>query len=223
MKEFPLTMVKIKTDKKVVESGTELRGFIAAGREENPLIHQHVGEFLVYSYPLIQYKVIEGQPIIWGIAEASSIIDQIATDLNEMKLGRHKYKVKWVEVSSGQVKIGVSNHFIKYDFVTPWIALNQYNYQRFVLANDWKERKEILRSVLIGNLLSLSKGLRIVVTKKIWARTKLDMVKVRYKGVPHIGFTGSFQVNFYLPYLIGIGKGASRGHGSVILSIPDDQ
>jgi len=220
MKEFPLTIAKIKTHKKVRESGTELRGFIAKGWEENPIIHQHVGDSLVYSYPLVQYKVIEGQPIIWGIAEASYVVEDLVENLAEMRLGKHRYEVKGVEISSGHVKIGVSNQFLKYDFVTPWIALNQFNHQRFISTKDWKERKEILRSVLIGNVLSLSKGLRLVITKKISARTKLEMVRVKYKGIPHIGFIGSFQINFHLPYLIGLGKGVSRGYGSITLSVP---
>ena len=32
-------------------------------------------------------------------------------------------------------------------------------------------------------------------------------------GADPQGFTGTFQVNFYIPDLLGIGKGSSRGYG----------
>jgi predicted nucleotidyltransferase len=104
-----------------------------------------------------------------------------------------------------------------YSFLTPWLPLNEANYARYQ-AGRLVERKRLLERILIGNILSMSKGLGYVVTEKIEI-SRLDVypvrTPVRLKGVEMTGFKGTFAVNFELPDLIGLGKSVSRGFGTV--------
>jgi len=46
-----------------------------------------------------------------------------------------------------------------------------------------------------------------------------EPAKVLSKGVPMVGFTGAFSVNFEIPNLLGLGKSVSRGFGTVKAAI----
>jgi len=80
---------------------------------------------------------------------------------------------------------------------------------------DWKEKKNFLNNIMIGNILSMCKGLDFVVDKKQYAHSYLDDETVKYKGVDIIGFRGEFRVNFKIPDFFGLGKGVSQGFGAV--------
>ena len=62
---------------------------------------------------------------------------------------------------------------------------------------------------------AMCKGLDYVVTRKLYVHSRLDGEKEEFKGVPVIGFTGEFRVNFRIPEFFGLGKGVSQGFGVV--------
>ncbi len=82
-------------------------------------------------------------------------------------------------------------------------------------SSSIKERRELLKNILIGNILSVSKRLGYNVPNKIRVDIELYSVKVSYKGVPLVGFKGVFEVNFLIPDYLGVGKGVSHGFGVV--------
>ncbi len=56
-------------------------------------------------------------------------------------------------------EFGISDRFHSYEFVTPWLALNQENYVKYYGLKNRDERHELIRKTLIANLLSMSKSL----------------------------------------------------------------
>ena len=80
---------------------------------------------------------------------------------------------------------------------------------------DSRERRDKLRKIMIGNIISMSKGLKYTVDKEIKLDTKLRRVHSSFKGREIIAFGGEFIVNFNVPDLLGIGKSVSRGFGTV--------
>ena len=74
----------------------------------------------------------------------------------------------------------------------------------------------MLEKILVGNIISMSKGLRYTVQDPIQANIiKIKEVRTSLKGTPMLGFLGTFSVNFYIPDYWGIGKSVSRGFGTV--------
>jgi Cas6b C-terminal domain len=70
--------------------------------------------------------------------------------------------------------------------------------------------------VLVGNCLSLAKSFGQHVHCRLAAETPgLRSRNCRLKGVPMIGFLGTFRINFLIPAWLGIGKSVSRGFGTV--------
>ena len=95
------------------------------------------------------------------------------------------------------------------------MCIRDRNYKKYRKIKNWKEKKEFLNNILVGNVLSMCKGLDYVVMGKLYVHSLLDEIKVSYKAIPHIGFTGEFKINFMMPDYIGLGKGVSHGFGTV--------
>ena len=103
---------------------------------------------------------------------------------------------------------------IKYKFITPWLALNQNNIKKYTAA-DLIEKEEILKRVLIGNILSFSKGMDYTVDETIIVKLDLNQIDVKFKQKDMLAFIGEFFINFEIPDNFAIGKGISRGFGTV--------
>lgn len=206
--------LSLKTNTQITHSATMLRGFVASRFPEQPILHQHEGDGFVYLYPRVQYKIIDGVARIIGIDEGVEVLKGIYNKINKLKLGEAVYQVEEIELVDKEVEFGDNSSMQQYKFLTPWLALNQANYQNW-LRLSFKEKKEKLKKTLVGNILSMAKGLEYVVTKTIKAEMDVKPVPTSLKGTPMLGFLGNFSVKFEIPDLWGLGKSVSRGFGTV--------
>jgi len=205
-----------KTSEKVKEDASKLRGYIANRFKQYPILHHHIEEAgYLYTYPRVQYKIIEGTAIILGIEGGAEVLKKISDEIEGLELGKSVYKVDSIQMNLMNAEFGPCRENHHYKFVTHWLALNPANYERYKEIKDWKEKKEFLNGILVGNVLSMCKSLDYVVTSKLYVHSRLDDEQVEFKGIPIIGFTGEFRVNFKIPDFFGLGKGVSQGFGVV--------
>jgi hypothetical protein len=213
--KYSIVNLILKTDLKLTASPTKVRGFLGNTYKDYPILHNHyANDKFLYSYPYVQYKIINGDIVIVGIDEGADLLKKIAPELTTLSLDK-EYKITEKLIHEKEFDIKPSSEEKHYRFITPWLGLNQNNYQRYINSKDWKEKKDILNRVLVGNLLSMSKGLGIIVNKRLYAKTRFDEKIVEYKGVKMNAFTGEFKVHYSLPDYIGLGKGVSQGFGCV--------
>jgi hypothetical protein len=205
----------LNTDRPVKESVDKLRGFIGNKFPEYSLLHHHVEDGYLLTYPKIQYKIIEGTPFMIGIEEGAKVLKDISGDIKKLELGNSTYKVSSKQINEQEVEVIPQREMYNYCFLTPWFALNQKNYAKFIEMKDFRERKLFLNNILVGNLLSMCKGLGIIVNVRLNVRSHLNEEKIEFKGIPFTGFTGEFTVNFRIPDFFGIGKNVSHGYGTI--------
>lgn len=211
------TLLMLKTNKKVQQEPSKLRGYLGREFEKYPILHNHYGEGkFLYSYPLVQYQIIDGQASILGIEEGAEILKDIYPKINELMLGDSYYKVEDHLIYDKEYDVNTTNEEIHYKFITPWLALNSSNFKKYQENKGWKERKIMLNKILVGNILSMCKGLGIIVNRRIHAKSNLEYSPTDYKTVNMLGFTGEFKVNFKIPDFFGFGKGVSQGYGTVV-------
>jgi len=196
-------------------SAHELRGFFATKFNEYTELHHHNADKFIYSYPLVQYKMIGNVPTVIGINEGAEILKKIFDDYQEIRLGENIYQIVERGISLKDEEFGISEKIRSYEFVTPWFALNQENYRRYYALKGTPERDEFIRKILIGNLISMSKSLGYEVPGQIKCDAQVQFRKDRLKDVSVMAFTGKFQANFLIPDLLGIGKSVSRGFGAM--------
>ena len=205
----------LKTDKKVNETPSKIRGYIGNKFKENRILHNHDNQELLYRYPLVQYKIIENSIIIFALEEGLTAIKNITNDLEELHL-KNTDNITEKIIYEKNFRMEESEKLQSYKIITPWLALNQKNYKKYKEIKDQKEKKIFLNKILIGNILSMCKSFGIMVNKRLMVKSYLNIEDVEYKSVILKGFTGEFQTNFKLPDYMGLGKGVSHGYGTII-------
>jgi len=195
----------------------DLRGAIANVNKNNLLFHQHKedGTF-VYNYPLIQYKIIERKGLLVGIDKGARVIASVNLLNKRMNIGKEEYIVQRQEMSFQKSAMVLLDGIREYNFLSMWLALNEKNYEKYQRLGTQSERKRLLEKILVGNIISMSKGLGYTVSAPIEANIlKIKEVQTSLKGNPMLGFLGTFSANFEIPDYWGIGKSVSRGFGTI--------
>ncbi len=212
LKTFTLTLASTRP---IHAPASLLRAFFATQFNEYSLLHQHSADRLIYRYPLVQYKMINGAPMVIGINDGAEVLKLVYDKYDEIKLGEEVYEIVEKGISVKNQEFGISDKIHSYEFATPWLALNQENYLKYYSMRDREERQEFLRKTLIGNLLSMSKSLDYQVPDKIKCDIDVNIRKSRLKDVNVMTFIGEFCANFIIPDYLGVGKSVSRGFGTV--------
>lgn len=195
--------------------GAKLRGYFAQKYKRIDIMHNHRDSKFIFTYPRIQYKVINNKPLICGILEGANIIAKVGVDTDEIVVHDTELNTYEKEIRKNKVEFGLYKDYIEYRLLTPWMALNQSNMGLFRNSGNI-EREDILKKILIGNILSMSKGVGYTVDDTIYAWIDLQEISVKFKNIDMVAFKGRFKVNFNIPDYLGLGKAVSRGFGTVV-------
>lgn len=212
-----LNILIFKLEKSLIDRRDipKLRGFIADKYPQYVELHNHIeNRGYKYGYPVIQYKVIDKTPALIAINEACSLLMKVSFELKNINIGSKEIDINEKEYVIKKEKLGISEDLIDYDFISPWMALNQDNYKKY-LSFDKAEKENLLKRILIGNVLSMSKSLSYSVEEEIKTQLDLEPCKVNFKNQTMIAFKGKFKINFHIPDYLGLGKSVSRGFGTV--------
>jgi len=216
--EIEIIKLTIEVDKQLsISDAGKIRGFLGYLFWNNPYAHQHESDgSFVYRYPCIQYKVIEGACYLIGFKEGIEIVKKAFNELKSININGRWDEILIKGLENYKESFSLASNQVTYSFLTPWLALNEKNYEKYQKYGSREKRKELLEGILIGNLLSMSKSIGYTVTEPIRTEIKnFKEVGTRLKDVPMIGFLGTFSVNFEIPDYWGIGKSVSRGFGTI--------
>ena len=212
-------------DKKVGSSLlSAFRGAIAPLFPEENIYHNHEGKSLMYRYPLIQYKLIEGRISIVGINEGAASVENHFHCGQSLTLRLYDKDME-LRVSNKMTYYYIPERFEKsenYYFLRGWLPLNQENYIKYLNAESISEKISLLDNILSANILSLFSGFGYYSENRSVARI-VEIVSsdtVKYKDNEMLSFNVRFKCNAALPEFCGLGKGASRGYGTIFKSHP---
>lgn len=192
-----------------------LRGFFANEFPHFIELHHHIhDDKFLYSYPLVQYKTIKNTPNIIGIGTGVEILKKIYDNIHHLQIANHTIPITEKQMIQSDNDFGLTNDLQFYQFLTPWLGLNQNNYRQYQRANS-TEKIELLQRILVGNLLSMSKAFQYIVPDRIYVAADTRLRLTHLKGTELSGFLGYFATNFNIPDYLGIGKSVSRGFGTV--------
>jgi hypothetical protein len=193
----------------------ELRGFFASKFTEYTKLHRQNADTFIHRYPVLQCKTIGDVPTVIGINEGAEALFKIFDENTEIRLGENIFEIVGRNVSPMDEEFGISDTIHSYEFVTPWLALNQENYRKFYSLKGKPERDGFIRKILTGNILSMSKSLNYNVPSSLRCDVNVHFRKDRLKDAGVMTFTGKFHANFLIPDYLGIGKSVSLGFGAV--------
>jgi len=195
----------------------KLRAYFSHKFPENTELHNHLpdGKFS-YKFPQVQYRIIDKHPALIGFNQGINILKKIFFELNEMIIDNRKYTINEKEIYLKEYDFGVSEEFINYKFISPWMALKEENYEKYKVLNKF-EQQGFLKHLLRENLKTLSKGFNYWIDniENVKVEGYFKPKRVNFKNQKMLCFTGDFMTNFLIPEYIGIGKQVARGFGVV--------
>ena len=216
----PLIIVTFDIDLDIREMDYFRYAIIEAAGKENILFHNHLSENAYrYGYPLIQYRWVRGKPAIVALASGT---EGVVEFFNKWQ-GRLRIKddVRNVAVHKVYVRnwiFSVGEEVRNKYFLRKWLPFNEENYTRWKESSD-ADKDSLMRKILIGNILSMAKGIGWKILKQIDVNiyyVSLPKTVLFKRKVPLVSFNVFFKTNVRLPHFIGLGKGVSRGFGSVL-------
>lgn len=203
----------------------KIRGYIGHLWEEFDLLHNHAADGRSqYRYPLVQYKVLQGVPHIVGLGAGVQLLEKVFLELKALDINGQLYENLHKELICHEVEFGDAQESILYQFMTPWLALNQENYQKFrrygldlskASVVQHEVQLDMLQSILINNIIAVAKSLKYTIQQRHKPQIVVEPCEVQFKNQPMVAFKGFFKINFHLPDLIGLGKSPARGFGTV--------
>lgn len=183
------------------------------------LFHGHEEEGgLRYSYPLIQYKRQGRKPMIICLGDGTDDIHHFfgLPDWRVRISGRQlDLKVRSMQMDMFPLEL---SERCEYTYqIGHWIALDQKSFAHYINLPNLQERIACLESKLVGNILSMAKGIGWQVPGRIRCEI-LDMPReaiTTLKGIKMRCFQVRFRSNVSLPDHISLGKSASLGFGQL--------
>lgn len=210
-----ILMLKLESNKIEPRDIPKIRGYIAAKYPQYLELHNHIGDKeYKYGYPFIQYKAIDNIPTLIAINDAGKMLLDVSYGLQEINIKDKMINIMEKGFSLKKEEFGCHNENLEYEFISPWMCLNQENYRKY-LEIDEDNRNELLKRILIGNIISMAKAFSYTVENNIFARLSVKPLSVKFKDQEMIAFKGSFETNFKIPNFLGLGKSVARGFGCV--------
>lgn len=184
--------------------------------KENVAFHNHLANGKVhYTYPLVQYKLIDGHVAITGIGGATAAVTNMASkfpcqlSIGKKSMNFHLYSCTlkpYTPIAETKPKLYTIKNYI---------ALTDENFKKYHSILALTDKITYLENILIGNILSFFKGIGYHAEERIFcAITSLEGPNAKYyKGVKFDVFDISFVSNIELPSYISLGKSSSIGFG----------
>ena len=194
------------------------RGAIIALSGNNPLFHNHSEETGdMFRYPKIQYKIWDDCPALVGVAEGADALKAmfIPGARHTFRIGRavRDFTVRSIQFNSFMPEFCDA---VRYR-IHSWLPLNSENYDIYKQSVSLIAKVEKLNTILVGNILSLYKGLDTFLEQEVKACiVDLTPHEVTFKGVRMQAFDAVVETNIPLPEGCGLGKGVSHGFGVII-------
>lgn len=167
-----------------------------------------------YFYPRLQYKIVRGSPMIAAVNEGCDLLWNLYEQLDEVSETQSEWQITEKRLIDKKASFGIIQGFIKYRFLTPWLALPEDNLKKYLLMDNGA-RERMLVDILEGHIRSISKSLGYEIDDVIKIRINPKPDYIFQRDVHVAGLFGSFITNFEIPNFLGLGKSVSRGFGTI--------
>jgi len=198
----------------------EARAYFTKKLEEYTVLNKSNDTAFIYRYPAVQCKQIKNRFIILGISQGAALLEQLSHARSEMVSGKNTCTIRERDAVIRNEEFGISDTTHTYEFLTPWLALNQQNAKKFYDLKGKPDRDAFIRRILIGNLETLAKSLDYKIPVPITCEAKIRF-RIDWMGRENVMvFLGKFKTNLRIPDYLGMGLSVSQGFGT-IKRIPD--
>ncbi|MDO8873254.1 MAG: CRISPR-associated endonuclease Cas6 [Methanoregula sp.] len=198
----------------------ELRAYFTVKLDEYTVFNKSNDTGFIHRYPAVQCKQIKNTLMVMGISQGATLLEEISHARNEILSGKNICTILEHDTAIRNEEFGISGTTRTYEFLTPWLALNQQNAKKFYDLKGKPERDAFIRKILIRNLATLAKSLDYKTPVPITCKAKIRF-RIDWMGRENVMvFSGKFQTNLRIPDYFGMGQSVSQGFGTM-KSIPE--
>ncbi|MEC7799025.1 MAG: CRISPR-associated endonuclease Cas6, partial [Candidatus Neomarinimicrobiota bacterium] len=196
IQEVKTINVRLISDKPVRKTPYQVKGVIMKEHPDSDITPMLNGNYREkFLYPRVQVKILNEEIYLIGIAEGVDPIKSILPKLSTLNFGNITFEITDTEVDEIKNCFRKNSKSIKYQFISPWFALNQKNGKKYRSLNN-KDRTNYLNKLLQQNIIFISKEMDVEIDKNI--STKLNLSSLSPQSINEYswgGFIGEFSVN----------------------------
>ena len=166
-------------------------------------------------YPPILCGQLKHEIRVTGICQGADFLRQIMDGNTEIFDGNNRCIIdtRDTEIRSEPFEITDEEH--EYEFLTPWLALNQQNEKKFYLLQGKPARDAFMQKLLTTQLNTLAKSLEYSPGKPVTCTARVRFIRERIERQTVMIFKGRFRTSLRIPQYLGIGQSVSQGYGWV--------
>lgn len=210
--------IRFHTNPVVEVTPYQLKGTLIRDYANHSIVPFINGEYRdEYRYPRVQVKVLRNQLSLFGIGEGYKPVVALAETLKTFQVDDITYEVQEKEVLESDLVVDEpADQFLRYKFITPWVALNRRSLAHYKSLLP-RERLTYLNRMLVQNLLFIAREMGSDPIFNVSARVKLQSLSPRIVELQGSGsFKGYFTSNMILPDYLGLGNGITKGLGTIV-------
>lgn len=174
-----------------------------------------VNDVYHYRYPLIHYRVMNGQAAVWGINEGVEALRSwlLNSDRTFHISGREtELMIAGMQERKYALKMLPSHRMYR---LMDYLPLDEENYQRWLDAEDLCERVRLLERILAGNIITFANAVDWRLPERLDVKLMhIRAVKtVKVHGTKLMAFNLLYKANIALPPEVALGRKISFGFG----------
>lgn len=194
---------------------SEFRLYLNGKLGEYTELHKDGATGFIHRYPVIQCKQIKNSLIVIGISQGADFLFSHSNGRKEISEGGNTCTILTRDDGIRNEEFAISETLFTYEFLTPYLALNQQNAKKFYDLKGKTERDAFIHRILSDNLATLAKSLDYLPPAPIRCEHKLRFRVDFIDRENVIVFLGKFQTDLRIPDYFGIGQSVSKGFGTI--------
>lgn len=193
----------------------DLRSFLNEKVAEYSVLHKDDSSAFIHRYPALLCRQINNGIIVIGISQGADCLYGLTRDRKMLGSGDSICRITTCDPAIRPEPFGSTSRIRTYEFLTPWLALNQQYAKKFYTLNGKAERDAFMQKLLATHLQTLAKSLDCNPSEPIICTPCVRFKRERIDRENVIVFKGKFQTNLHIPDYLGIGRLVSQGYGTI--------
>jgi hypothetical protein len=201
----------------------DLRAFFTAGLAEYGALHEADRARFIHRYPVILCRQVKGDLMATGISQGADCLFRCTRDATHTGAGESTCRIISRDPAIRPEPFGITDTVSTYEFLTPWLALNQQHAKKFYELKGKPERDAFMHKLLTTQLATLAKSLDCALPSPVTCEAKVRFRVDRIDRENVMVFLGKFRTSLRIPDYLGIGRSVSQGFGTIkrITESPD--
>lgn len=172
-------------------------------------------EKVIHRYPAIQCKQLRSGLMAAGVCQGADYLYRLTGGKPAVGEGECRCTISSRDNAVRSEAFGIDGQDHDYEFVTPYLAMNQQYAKKFYDLSGKPARDAFMQKLLDAHLSTLVKSLDYPADLPVTSTAHLKFKRERIGRENVIVFLGKFTTNLRIPDYLGIGQSVSSGYGTI--------